>query len=142
MGARRLQFHGFIFILVSFGIGLLLPALGPTPRGRLFLGAHTTGLMMGLLLITAGAVWPNLRLGPRAQKVARLCLLAGAWVGLLFLGIFGSVMQVPAIHATPNLPAPPAWVMAVFGSSIAIVSITLTTAAILFVVGLRPVDGD
>jgi hypothetical protein len=142
MGARRLQFHGFVIVLICLAMGLVVAAAGPGVRGRQWLGAHVTGLMVGILLVAASTAWPNLRLGPRALKTAWFTLVSGAWAGLLVLGLFVPIMAVPQAQAAPNLPAPAAWTNGVVAAGLVYVTVTLLTAAGLFVAGLRPVANE
>jgi hypothetical protein len=142
MSARRLQFHGFLILLISLAMGLVVAASGPGVRGRQWLGAHVTGLMVGILLVAAASAWGNLRLGPRAQKTAWFTMVSGAWTGLLVLGLFVPIMGMPQAQAAPNQPEPAAWANAVVGIALVYVTVTLLTAASLFVAGLRPAANE
>jgi hydroxylaminobenzene mutase len=136
--ARRLYFHGMLITLISLALGLAVAASGPGVQGRQWLGAHVTGLLMGVLLIACGAVWSSLRLGERAQKAAWFCVVSGAWVGLAGLGIFVPLMKIPQAQAAPGLAPVPGWPNAVVGTAILYVTITLMGGIGTLVVGLRP----
>jgi len=138
MATRRLYFHGFLIVLISLALGLVVAAVGPGPAGRLWLASHTTGLMTGLLVIAAGAVWSELTLGARALRVAYFCVTTGAWAGLVLLGLFVPIMKMPQGQAGHELPPVSGWPMAVVGVALIYVTLTLLAGAVMIVLGLRP----
>jgi hydroxylaminobenzene mutase len=136
MPARRFFFHGFLMVLLSLCLGFVIAGVGGGPRGRVWLGAHTTGLMTGLLLVAAGAVWPAVRLGARAQRIAGFSLITGAWAGYWVLGVFASAMAMPLKVAAPDLPPVAGWPQAVVAAALIYVSLTLIGGCGMVVYGL------
>jgi hypothetical protein len=137
MPTRRLYFHGFLIVLISLALGLVVAAVGPGPAGRLWLASHTTGLMTGLMVVAAGVVWSELTLSERALKAAYFCITSGAWAGVIFLGVFVPIMKMPQGQAGHELPPVSGWPMAVVGVSLVYVTLTLLAGATLVVIGLR-----
>jgi (hydroxyamino)benzene mutase len=137
MTARHLYRHGFGVILLSLLLGFAIPASGGGAKGRLWLAAHTTGLMTGLLVVAAGCVWPTLRLGPRARKVAGFALITGAWLGYWVLGVFNAAMAIPLPIAAPGLPAAPGWTQAVLGFGLIYVGLAIIAGTAMVLFGLR-----
>lgn len=64
-----------------FGVGLLTGfAIPMLANPRMGLSSHLEGVMNGLLLLLLGAIWPRLRLGALAQRVAFGLAMFGTWV--------------------------------------------------------------
>lgn len=137
---RKLHRHGVLVLLISLCLGFAVAASGPGPRGRQWLGAHTTGILTGLVLIALGSLWPTLRLGERAQKVGSFLLVSGAWVGLLVLGLFTCIVGVQQAQAAPSLPPPAPWQNAVIGAAILYVSVGILGGVGTVLYGLRGAD--
>ncbi len=137
MSARHLFRHGFAVVLFSLCLGFAIPAVGGGAKGRLWLAAHNTGILTGLLLVAAAAAWPKLRLGDRARRVAGWALISGAWLGYWVLGVFTSVTQMPLSVAAPNLPPVPGWPQAVVGVSLIYVGLAILAGVAVVLYGLR-----
>ena len=140
MSARRLYRHGFALVLASLLLGFAIVGSGGGVKGRLWLAAHTTGILVGLMLVAAGAAWPSVRLGAGAQRAAGLLLVVGSWTGFVVLGLFTAVMAIPLPVAAPSLPPVPGWVMAVNGVGIAVVAISILVGWSMVLFGLRGDD--
>jgi (hydroxyamino)benzene mutase len=73
-GQRLLQI-GIVFILYSSFEGVVIPRLGSP---RVGLSAHALGALQAVLLLVLGLLWPKLRLGITASRVAFWCLVYSA----------------------------------------------------------------
>ena len=135
---RALFRHGFALLTLGFVIGGAVGGMGGGPRARLFLGSHVTALLVGLLVIAVGVVWPRLVLGARGASVAYATTVWGNWIGAVVLGLFAPAIGFPSKISTPELPQPAAWANAIVG--LGLVSVTVTTFVMCGLVlhGLRP----
>jgi hydroxylaminobenzene mutase len=73
-GQRLLQF-GMLLILYSSLEGFAIPLLRSQ---RIGLSAHTLSALQGVLLLALGVIWPRLRLGQTAARVAFWCSIYSA----------------------------------------------------------------
>lgn len=138
MDAQRCLYrHGFVVLTIAFALGLVTGAMGGDPRARLWLGAHTTGIAVGLMVVAVGVVWPRLQLGDRLMRLAYRSTLAAAWIGVVGLGVFAPAVGFPSAISTPGLPAPPSWASAVVATALVAVTISTFTMCGLIVLGLR-----
>ena len=136
---RRFLRHAFAMLTFSFVLGLVAGALGGQhhPNARIWMGAHVTGILTGLLLIGLGVVRPSLRLGPRAGRAFFAAAVGGNWFAMLLFGIFGSLAGVPGAITTPNLPPAAPWQSTIIGIGLVIVTLTTFTTCGLALYGLR-----
>jgi hypothetical protein len=134
---RRILLHGSLVVMLSLLLGFAVAGAPDQVHGRVWLAAHNTGILTGLIVIAAGLLWPTLRLGARGQKVAAFMLLTGAWVGYWLLGVFGAALSIPQKVAAPSLPPAPAWATGVTIAAIAYVTITILGGWGMIVYGLR-----
>jgi hypothetical protein len=142
---RRFLFHGFAILTVAFALGLVAAVTGMhhDPRARLWLGAHLTGILTGLLVTLLGLARPHLDLGPRGARAFFWTAVGGNWLGMLVLGIFNSALGSGTAIVTPQLAAAQGWQGAVIGGTIFIVTVTTFGFCGLGLYGLRaraPVD--
>lgn len=135
---RKLFRHGFVILLVAFALGGVAGAAGGGPHARLWLGAHTTGILVGLLVVAVGAVWPQLLLDQRAARALYALTVGGNWVGVLVLGIFAPAVHFPSAISTPDLPAAPGWASSIVGLGLVVVTLSTFAMCGLVVAGLRP----
>jgi hypothetical protein len=140
MSQRRLFRQGLALVLASLLLGFAIVASHGGVKGRLWLAAHTTGILVGLMLIAAGAVFPSVRLGDGAKRAAGWLLIAGAWAGFWVLGVFTAVMAIPLPVAAPSSPEPAGWVMAVNGAGILVVAVGILVGWSMLLWGLRGND--
>ena len=91
---RRLMWHGMFLFL--FGL-----VTGQQERRftniRMALSAHLQGVLNGTFLIALSAIWDNVELPPRAEKVARLSALYGTYGNWLFTTL-GAAMGTAAAN--------------------------------------------
>ena len=74
-GQRLLQI-GIILILYSSFDGFAIPYLGSP---RIGLSVHTLSAFQGVFLLSQGLLWPKLKLGVTASRIAFWCSLYGTF---------------------------------------------------------------
>lgn len=95
----RLIRLGVVLILLGLATGL---AAGMFANPRMGLSSHIEGVMNGILLIALGAVWENVRLGPKAERAAFWSLAYGTsvnWLTTLLAAIWGAGSMMPIAAA-------------------------------------------
>ena len=97
-GRYLLQLGVILFLFTSFE-GFIIPALAAPNLGR---SVHTLSAFTGVLFLAMGLMWPTLRLGATASRVAfwfliysALATIAGFVVAAL-LGAGGSIIPIAA----------------------------------------------
>jgi hydroxylaminobenzene mutase len=91
--------HGFILILLALLGGVLAPFM---VNPRLGVGAHTLGVLGGLVLIAIGATKPVFVLDNRLWVALRVCWMTAAyanWGNTMIAGITGSSHLTPIAGA-------------------------------------------
>src|ERR1700722_11479570 len=91
---RHFFFHGFIILLFAFLFGIPVVVMQGYDQ-KLWLAAHVSGILGGLLLVALGAVWDEVGLSPALQRVTQVCALVSAYTSLLILGLFNSIIGAP-----------------------------------------------
>jgi disulfide bond formation protein DsbB len=136
---RRILFHGFLMLTAAFALGLVAGVAGGQhhPYARLWLGAHLTGVLVGIMLVAVGLARPHIVLGPRSSAVFFWSLIGGNWLGFWILGIFSCSVGAGTPIVTPNLAPPTGWHAAVIGGALVLVSATTFVFCGLGVWGLR-----
>jgi hydroxylaminobenzene mutase len=134
---RDLFRHAFVILFVAFVLGVVAGVESGRPTARLWLGAHMTGILVGLLLVAVGVVWPHLRLSEGQQRWLFRFAVIGNWIGVIVLGAFGAAIGAPAPIVAPGLPSVLAWQQSVISGGIAVVTITTFATVGLVLVGLR-----
>jgi hypothetical protein len=136
---RRFLFHGFVMLTVAFALGLVAGALGNQhhPSARLWLGAHLTGISIGMLLILLGLARPYLELGRRGSAAFFWSAVAGNWVGMLVLGIFSCLIGAGTPIVNPTLAPPTGWQGAVIAAALLVVTVTTFVFCGLGIYGAR-----
>jgi len=74
-GQRLLQV-GIVLILYASLEGFVIPFLGSQ---RIGLSVHTLSALQGVLLLAQGLLWPRLRLGIAASRIAFCCSIYGTF---------------------------------------------------------------
>ena len=131
---RRLIWHGIFLFLLGLLTGLV-EANFKNPR--MGLAAHLEGVMNGIFLVALGAIWPEVRLAPGKCAVAYWTVLYGTyanWATTTFAAILGTAAMSP-ITAGGNSAQP--WQEAVITLAFVSVGVTIITASILVLWGLR-----
>lgn len=91
--------HGFILILLSLLGGVVTPFLA---NPRMGVGAHTLGLLGGLVLLALAASAPAIRLSAELRRTMRRCWLSATylnWAGTLLAGATGASFLTPIAGA-------------------------------------------
>jgi (hydroxyamino)benzene mutase len=97
-GRYLLQLGVVLFLFTSFE-GFIIPALAAPNLGR---SVHTLSGFVGVLFLAMGLMWPMLKLGATASRIAfwfliysSLATIAG-FVVAAFLGVGGSIIPIAA----------------------------------------------
>ncbi len=96
---RWLYQLGIILFLMGLLTGFLLPLM---ENARMGLSSHLEGIMNGMVLIVLGVVWPKLRLGRMAERVAFGLAVFGTytnWLATLAAGFIGAGESMMPIAA-------------------------------------------
>lgn len=96
---RRLYQLGIILFLMGLLTGFLLPLM---ENARMGLSSHLEGIMNGLVLIVLGVIWPKLRLGRTAERIAFGLAVFGTytnWLATLAAGFIGAGASMMPIAA-------------------------------------------
>ncbi|MFO7529453.1 MAG: hypothetical protein R6W86_11695 [Marinobacter sp.] len=97
---RRLYQLGIILFLMGLLTGFLLPLM---ENARMGLSSHLEGIMNGVVLIVLGVIWPKLRLGRTAERIAFGLAVFGTytnWLATLSAGFIGAgVSMMPMAGA-------------------------------------------
>jgi hypothetical protein len=130
-GNRRLFFHGFAFFALAPISGLLIVA--PVANPRAMLSLHLALWLSGAVMCGAAAAWPHLATGRRTQTWTEGGLILGMWIGV-------ALALVPALIGTSTLFVgggnAPAWAESLQKALQVGITITLTPALFLMVIGL------
>jgi hypothetical protein len=134
MGTPRfLLFHGAIQLLISMLTGILLVAR--VPPARAWMGFHVTVMLVGILLIVTGLVWPQLSLGPKSSAALKWIPVLNGYLGVVAggaataLGLLGPVSAGNAVQDEKLLM--------LFGPGFALLGLSGISWAGLLVYGLR-----
>ena len=126
--------HGFVLILLSLLGGVLTPFLA---NPRMGVGAHTLGVLGGLVLMALAASAPAFRLKPELRRTMRRCWLAATylnWAGTLLAGMTGASFLTPIAGAgTTGSTVAEVTVIVVYVT----VGITSVAGTLIAIVGLR-----
>jgi len=91
--------QGFLLILLALLGGVAAPFM---INPRMGVGAHTLGILGGLVLIAIGATKPAFILDPRLWRAVHVCWFAAAygnWATTMFAGLTGSSYLTPIAGA-------------------------------------------
>jgi hydroxylaminobenzene mutase len=128
------MWHGMFLLLIGMVTGLAEPYF---MNVRMGLAAHLEGLMNGILLLALGGAWTEVRLAPRAKTIAYWTALYGTYVNWLFTtvaAVFGTAALSPILGAGHRAPA---WQETLVTAGFFSIMISMFTAAILILSGLR-----
>lgn len=128
---------------VLFLLGLLTGfAIGAVENPRMGLTSHLEGVMNGTFLVAVGAIWTQLRLGDRAQKIAVALLAYGTyvnWLSTLLAAVWGTGRMTPI--AAPGLEGTDMQ-EAIVNFGLLSLSIAIVVATVMIIVGLRGASAD
>jgi hydroxylaminobenzene mutase len=131
---RRLMFHGMLLFILGLLTGFAEHSFANVRMG---LAAHLEGLMNGTFLLALGAIWPNVRLSPRATTIAFWTVLYGTyfnWLVTVLAAVFGTAALSPITGVGhTGLPWQESLVTAGFMS----VGVVIVFASVLVLWGLR-----
>ena len=126
--------HGFALILLSLLGGVLTPFL---VNPRMGVGAHTLGVLGGLVLIALAATASVFRLSPELRRTMHNCWLSASylnWAGTLLAGATGASFLTPIAGAgTAGSVAAEVAVISVYVT----VGITSVAGTLIALYGLR-----
>jgi len=136
---RRLLYRqGILFLLMTAFVGVLM--LAPVPHGPKWMQAHLAGVVTGLLLISFGALWPELRLSDAQRRRALWLALVAAWLGWVS-NIYVAIVNLPGPGSDPGRQPDAPWQLFVLLAILA-VDIPATLGSFYLVWrGLRGNDG-
>jgi hypothetical protein len=133
---RRLFRQGVLMILLSAALGVVVGA--QVPHANKWMTAHVTGLLTGVLLIGAGAAWPELRLADVTRGRAMKLMLVAGWVGFS-VNIYGAIVNLPGPATEPGRAPDAPWQLIPLFAGLAVV--VPSTLVSLFLVW-RGLSGD
>jgi (hydroxyamino)benzene mutase len=130
---RRLMWHGMFLFLLGLVTGQQERRF---TNKRMALSAHLQGVLNGTFLIALSAIWDNVELPPRAEKMARLSALYGTYGNWLFTTV-GAAMGTAAanpILSQGHYGRP--WQERVVGAGFRSVAYSILVAVVLSLWGL------
>ena len=134
MRHRRLMWHGILLFLLGLLTGLVQNELS---NPRMGLAAHLEGLMNGTFLLALGAAWNEVRLSPRAARVAFSTALFGAyanWAVSLLAAVLGTSAMTPIAGSGFNAHA---WQERLVASGFIAVGVAMLVASSILLLGFR-----
>jgi (hydroxyamino)benzene mutase len=102
----RLALLGALLVLASLLTGI---AAGAMANPRMGLSSHLAGMMGGTLLLALAAIWPMVRLSPRAEVWAAGLLGFGFtanWLATLLAAMWGAGSETMPIAGAGHSAAP------------------------------------
>ena len=130
---RRLMWHGMFLLLTGMVTGIAEPYF---TNVRMGLAAHLEGLMNGILLLALGAAWTELSLAPRTKTIAYWTALYGTYVNWLFTTL-AAVLGTAALSPVLGGHGAPAWQESLVTAGFLSIMVSIFTATILILSGLR-----
>ena len=131
---RRLLWHGMLLFLLGLLTGFVIQQFS---NPRMALAAHLEGILNGLFLLVLGAIWAQVRLSLRAARVARGCVLYGAYVnwGITTVAAALGTSALTPITAAGHTAAP--WAERLAAIGFGSVGVAMLIASALLSWGLR-----
>jgi hypothetical protein len=135
---RTILKHAFIILTVAFLLGLVtgFSSGNHDPRAPLWRGSHLTGILVALMIGVVGLVWPDLRLGRRAERVLFFVTVPMNYYALVVLGIMAPIAGVAPPLSGITLH-PPAAAQMLVNVSLFLISASSLLLSGLIVYGLR-----
>ena len=130
---RRFYRQGVLFLFLSALVGLIVAA--PVPHPNKGMAAHVSGLLTGVLLIGAGAVWPDVRLAPPTRARAARLTLVGAWTGAA-VNVYSAIVNLPGPGTEPGRAPDAPWQVIPLFAGLAVVVPTVLISLFLIWRGL------
>ena len=132
---RRLLYrHGMLFLLMTALVGVLM--MTPVPHGPKWMQAHLAGIVTGLLLISFGALWPEVRLSDVQRRRALWMGLIAAWLGWVS-NVYVAIVNLPGPGSDPGRQPDAPWQLFVLLAILAVVIPTTLGSFYLVWHGLR-----
>jgi hydroxylaminobenzene mutase len=131
---RRLYRHGVLLLLLSALLGLVVAAQPPHP-GK-WMAAHLSGLLTGVLVISLGALWPEVRLSDGVRRRALQMGLTGAWLGVV-ANLYAALVNLPGPATDPGRQPDAPWQPVVLYALLAVIVPTTIGSFFLVWRGLR-----
>jgi hydroxylaminobenzene mutase len=131
---RRLIWHGMLLFVFGLFTGLVESQF---TNVRMGLAAHLEGVMNGIFLVAVGGVWQDVRLSERFAQAAFWTALYGTyanWAVTTLAAVLGTRAMSPITAA--GHAAPP-WQEGVVTFGFITVGVSIITAAVLILWGLR-----
>ena len=129
--------HGFVLILLALLGGVLAPFM---VNPRMGVGAHTLGVLGGLVLIAIGVAKPVFVLDRRLWLVVHACWFAAAygnWATTMVAGLTGASRLTPIAGAgTSGTPLAEAFVFVLY----VMVGVTSVIGTVIGIYGLLGAD--
>lgn len=89
---RKLLRLGALLLLIAVAFGLL--AAVPVPPANRWLASHVTTLILGILVMAKGLLWPDLRLSDGQRRATFLLIQISIWAGLT-LSVASALLNIP-----------------------------------------------
>ena len=136
---KRILRHAFVILTIAFVLGLVTGvAHGQhSPLARAWLASHLTGILVSLMMAVVGLAWPELELGPRAQRVLYLATVPANYLNMLVLGILTPALGGAPELAAPEAPPAPPGVKAMITAGIVFATVVAFVMSGLMIRGLR-----
>jgi hydroxylaminobenzene mutase len=135
-GMDRLMIrHGFVLILLALLGGVIAPFM---VNPRLGVGAHTLGVLGGLVLIAIGATRPVMVLAPRlafAMNASWFIAAYANWANTMVAGITGASHLTPIAGAGTKGDYVSEWIVFVVYVVVGVTSVVGTAIAVYGLLG-------
>jgi hydroxylaminobenzene mutase len=134
--------QGFVLILLALLGGVLAPFM---VNARLGVGAHTLGVLGGLMLIAIGATKPVFALDGRQWLALHVCWFIAAyanWANTMVAGITGSSYLTPIAGAGTKGDVFSEWLVFVVYVIVGVTSVVGTLIAVYGLLGPRRRSGS
>jgi hydroxylaminobenzene mutase len=96
---RRFIRHGVLVFLFGLLAGVFVPWVA---NPRMGLSAHLGGVLSGAFLMVMGLAWSEVKLQPRAERIAVVLFLYAThtgWLAQFLAAIFGTGRSMPVVGA-------------------------------------------
>jgi hydroxylaminobenzene mutase len=132
--ARQLAILGAALVLIGLLTGIVS---GQMANPRMGLSSHLAGMMGGTLLLALSAIWPMVRLSPRAEAWAVGLLGFGFtanWLATLLAAIWGAGSETMPIAGAGHSAAP--WQEGLVAALLIALSLATIAGVALVLLGL------